>query len=75
MTLIETVLAAIESERPDLASWCEDKRHELPDGGKLRALEWICFGLDEGNKKIAARAIGVDLADLYAVGRVIRKVQ
>lgn len=74
MTLIETVLAAIESERPDLASWCEDKRRLLSDANKLRALEWICFGLDGRNKEIAARALGVDLGDLHAAGRVIRSI-
>ena len=43
--LISIALDAIERERPQLASWCEDKRHELPDTGKLGALEWICFKL------------------------------
>lgn len=72
--LISIALDAIERERPQLASWCEDKRHELPDTGKLGALEWICFKLDGQNREIAARALGINSADLDALARVLRVI-
>lgn len=70
--LVALALAAIERERPEMADWCENKRHELPAPSKLRALEWICFALDARNQQIAAHALGIDPADLPALGRVLR---
>ena len=59
--IIDDALTAIERERPELAGWCEDKRHELPDQGKLEALRWVVFSLDERNRAIAAKALGIAL--------------
>ena len=74
MSIIEDVWTAIERERPELAQWCEDKRHELPDQGKLEALRWVVFGLDTRNRAIAAAALGIALDDLPALGRVLQVV-
>ncbi len=74
MSILDDVLPAIERERPELAQWCEDKRHELPDQGKLEALRWVVFGLDTRNRAIAAAALGIALDDLPALGRVLQVV-
>lgn len=71
--ITERVLDAIAAERPDMADWCEDKRHELPDNGKLEALRWV-VSLDTPNKKIAARALGIDFADLAPLQRVLQVI-
>lgn len=73
-TIIDTVLAAIEKERPQLAGWCEDQRHSLPDEGKLEALRWVAEKLDGQNRAIAARALGIMDDDLDALGRVLQVV-
>lgn len=72
--IIERVLDAIEGERPGMAEWCENKRHELPDSGKLEALRWVVFTLDTPNKKIAARALGIEYSDLEPLGRVLQQI-
>ena len=74
MNIIETVLDAIEKERPQLASWCEDQRHSLADQGKLESLRWVTERLDGQNKGIAARALGIMDDDLDALGRVLKVV-
>lgn len=71
--IIDRVLDAIEGERPEMADWCEDKRHELPDSGKLEALRWV-VQLDEQNQQIAARALGIDFADLAPLQRVLQVI-
>ena len=70
--IIEDALTAIEKERPELAGWCEDKRHELADQGKLEALRWLVFNLDQKNRAIAAKALGIALDDFPAVGRELQ---
>lgn len=73
----ETALAAIKRERPDLAGWCEDKRHALADSDKLEVLCWIVFKLDASNREIAARALCVRAEDLEPqgpLGRVLRTI-
>lgn len=72
--IIDDALTAIERERPELAGWCEDERHELPDQGKLEALRWVVFSLDERNRAIAAKALGIALDDLPALGRVLQVI-
>lgn len=72
--IIDDALTAIERERPELAGWCEDKRHELPDQGKLEALRWVVFSLDARNRAIAAKALGIALDDLPALGRVLQVI-
>lgn len=71
--ITERVLDAIAAERPEMADWCEDKRHELPDSGKLEALRWV-VQLDEQNQQIAARALGIAFADLAPLERVLQVV-
>lgn len=71
--IIEHVLDAIEGERPEMADWCEDKRHELPDNGKLEALRWV-VSLDTPNKKIAARALGIQYSDLEPLERILQVI-
>lgn len=68
------VLDAIAAERPDMADWCEDKAQELGDMGKLEALRWIVSVLDTPNKKIAARALGIQYSDLEPLGRVLQAI-
>lgn len=72
--IIKRVLDAIEGERPDMADWCEDKAHELGDMGKLEALRWIVSVLDTPNKKIAARALGIQYSDLEPLSRVLQAI-
>ncbi|EBH4029495.1 hypothetical protein CXH73_24490 [Salmonella enterica] len=72
--ITDLVLDAIEKERPELADWCEDKRHELPDSGKLEALRWVVFQLDAENQQIAAHALGIAFADLAPLARVLQVV-
>lgn len=72
--IIDQVLSSIERERPDLAEWCEDKRHEMPDAGKLDALRWVVFGLDAKNRAIAAQALGIGLDDFEPLKRVLQAI-
>lgn len=72
--IIDHVLSSIERERPDLAEWCEDKRHEMPDAGKLDALRWVVFGLDAKNRSIAAQALGIRLDDFEPLKRVFQAI-
>lgn len=72
--IYERVLDAIEKERPKMAGWCEDKRHELHDTGKLEALRWIVFSLDRQNKEIACRALGIQYSDLEPLGRILHVI-
>ena len=72
--ITDLVLDAIEKDRPEMADWCEDKRHELPDSGKLEALRWVVCSLDEENQQIAARALGIDFADLAPLQRVLQVI-
>ena len=72
--IIDDVLRAIELERAELASWCDDKRHSLGDSGKLEALRWVVFDLDAKNKVIASRVLGIQLADLDALRRVFQVI-
>ena len=53
--IIDDALTAIERERPELAGWCEDKRHELPDQGKLEALRWWCSAWTSGTGPLQPR--------------------
>ncbi|HHR4362622.1 TPA: hypothetical protein ACS52O_004752 [Salmonella enterica] len=71
--ITDLVLDAIEGERPEMADWCEDKRHELPDNGKLEALRWV-VSLDTPNKKIAARALGIQYSDLEPLERILQVI-
>lgn len=75
--ILSTALDAIAAQRPNLTSWCEDKRHALADADKLEALRWIVFKLDASNRGIAAKALGVRAEDLEpqsALGRVLRAI-
>lgn len=70
--ITDDVLRAIESERPELASWAEDKRHSLADAGKLEALRWVVFDLDAKNQLIACKTLGILPADMPALKRVLQ---
>jgi len=72
--IIDTVLNAIANERPELAKWCEDKGHELPDKGKIEALRWVVFSLDKKNQLIAAKALGIEHSDFDALARVLHVI-
>lgn len=72
--IYKRVLDAIEKERPEMSGWCEDKRHELPDSGKLEALRWVVYQLDGQNKQIAARALGIQHSDLQALDRILQVI-
>ncbi|MCL8603849.1 hypothetical protein NAB30_17485 [Proteus mirabilis] len=56
-----------------MADWCEDKRHELPDNGKLEALRWV-VSLDTPNKEIASRALGIQYSDLEPLERILQVI-
>ncbi|KGG87686.1 hypothetical protein P245_19740 [Comamonas thiooxydans] len=72
--ITEDVLRAIEEQRPDLASWAEDKRHTLADAGKLESLRWIAFDLDATNRAIACKTLGIHDADIEALRRIFRVI-
>jgi hypothetical protein len=72
--LVDTALATIKRERPDLASWCETKGIELSGADKLESLEWMCFKLDVQNCEIAVRAVGIAPADVEPLKRVLRVI-
>ena len=71
--ITDLVLDAIEKDRPEMADWCEDKRHELPDNGKLEALRWV-VSLDTPNKEIASRALGIQYSDLEPLERILQVI-
>ena len=72
--LVDTALAAIKRERPELTSWCETKGIELSEADKLQALEWMCFKLDAQNREIAMRAVEIAPADVEPLIRVLRVI-
>lgn len=72
--LISTALDAVAKERPELAGWCASKKTEEADRDRLGALRFVCNGLDERNRAIAAKAIGVSDADLEACARVLKAI-
>lgn len=72
--ITDLVLDAIEKDRPEMADWCEDKRHELPDSGKLEALRWIVNQLDAQNQRIACRALGIQYNDLEPLQRILQVI-
>jgi hypothetical protein len=72
--LLETALQAIEKANPSMAPWCADKLIEEGDANRLAALRWICGSLDSANKKIVCDALSIDLDDLEATRRVLRKI-
>ena len=76
--IIKRVLNAIESERPHMADWCEDKRNELQiwerDYGKLEQLRWVVNNLDETNQQIAAHELDIKYSDLEPLGRVLNVI-
>lgn len=72
--LAQTALSAIETARPDMASWVADKRHELAGKDRLEVLRWVGLSLDGQNRRIVAQALGVSAADLDATARVLKAV-
>ena len=72
--ITERVLDAIAAERPDMADWCEDKGHELPDSGKIESLRWVANELDVQNQQIAARALGIQYSDFDALRRILEVI-
>lgn len=72
--LATTALDAIVAARPEMRSWIDDKSIQLEDRDRLSVLRWIVTGLDESNQEIVASALGVSVADLEAVGRVLKRI-
>jgi hypothetical protein len=72
--IFDQVIDAIEKERPELEGWCEDKRAEYMDMGKLEALRWVAFSLDAKNQTIACRALGIAETDLPALKRILQVI-
>ena len=72
--LLTKTLDAIAAARPEMAKWCKDKAIEEAGRDRLGALRFVCNTLDANNREIAARAIGVDIDDLEACGRVLREI-
>lgn len=72
--ITDDVLAAIEKERPEMASWVEDKRHELADYGKLESLRWVAFSLDSRNLAIACKTLSISPDDLPALRRILNVI-
>jgi len=72
--LMETALEAIEKEKPEMASWLADKRSENAKATRLDALRFICSSLDNGNKTIVCKALGVSPEDMEATRRVLRAI-
>lgn len=71
--LAEKVLDAIEAHGHMAPDWITDKRAEYGNSERSEVLRWVCLSLDSTNMKHAADAIGVDVEDLRATGRVLRK--
>ena len=71
--LAEKVLDAIEAQGHMAPSWIAEKRAEYGRKDRSEVLRWVCLSLDSANIKHAAAAIGVDVEDLRATGRVLQK--
>lgn len=65
-------MGAIVKARPELMGWVDEKSIEFENATRLDVLRWIAFSLDARNKQIVAQELGVSLADLEGLKRVLQ---
>jgi hypothetical protein len=72
--LAEKTLDVLRTQSTLNQSWIDDKRIALSGQSRLDVLRWIVTSLDDNNKAIVSDALEIDVADLEAVGRVLKAI-
>ena len=72
--LADKAIRALRAKSTPEQSWINSKEAFLVGKSRMQVLQWIVFELDESNQAIVADSREIDIADLAAVARVLRKI-